>query len=107
MPLEVLHGAFMLFGRRARLEGTKIPLLAGLRIYLAGIEPVLAGLQFPDHNVSPSFSELFRSMAGQPSCSGPGRCILAIRREHDVSCRLRNDIGVQLAGDLSLCAGAR
>src|SRR6476620_10739558 len=82
MPLEVLHGAFMLFRRCARLEGTEIPPLAGLRIYLAGIEPVLAGLQFSDHDVSPSFSELFRSMAGQPSCSRPDSYVFAIAGEH-------------------------
>src|SRR6266581_8290877 len=41
MSLEILHVAFVLFGCRARLEGAEIAPLAGFRIDLAGIEPVL------------------------------------------------------------------
>jgi transporter family-2 protein len=49
MPFEMLHGALVLFRRGARFEGAQIAALARLRIDLARIEPVLAGLQFPDH----------------------------------------------------------
>jgi hypothetical protein len=49
MPLEILYLALVLLGRGARLEGAEIAPLAGLRIYLARIEPVLAGSQFADH----------------------------------------------------------
>ena len=49
VPLEILHGALMLFGSGARLEGSKVAAPAGLRIDLAGIEPVLARSQFADH----------------------------------------------------------
>jgi hypothetical protein len=43
-PLEILNGAFVLLSRRTRIKGTKISALAGLRIFLAGIETVLARL---------------------------------------------------------------
>ena len=49
VPLEILHRAFVLFGRRARLEGAEIAALAGLRVRLARIEPVFAGSEFADH----------------------------------------------------------
>src|SRR6185437_7958303 len=53
VPLEILHVALVLLGRGARLEGTEIAALAGLRIDLAGIKPVLARLQFADHGCGP------------------------------------------------------
>jgi hypothetical protein len=43
MPLEILHRALVLLRRRARTERAEIPPPAGLRILLAGIEPVFAG----------------------------------------------------------------
>src|SRR6478735_11029533 len=49
VPLEILHVALVFFRRRARFEGAEIAPLAGLRIDLAGIEPVFARLQFSDH----------------------------------------------------------
>jgi hypothetical protein len=58
MPLEILHLALVLFGRRARLEGAEIAALAGLGIGFAGIEPVLAGLQFADHGGISSYATL-------------------------------------------------
>src|ERR1700742_4427693 len=61
MPLEILHVAFVPLCRSARLEGAEIAALAGLRIDLAGIEPVFAGLQFADHGVA-SFDVLSRSI---------------------------------------------
>jgi hypothetical protein len=41
VPLEILHRSLMFLGSRARFEGTEIAALSRLRIYLAGIEPVL------------------------------------------------------------------
>src|ERR1700730_5989029 len=49
MSFEILYGAFVLLGGSARLEGSKVAAPAGLRIDLAGIEPVFAGSQFTDH----------------------------------------------------------
>jgi hypothetical protein len=57
VPLEILHGALVLFGGRARLEGAKIATLAGFRIHLSGIEPIFARLQFAYHGMRASFSE--------------------------------------------------
>jgi hypothetical protein len=49
MPLEILHGAFVLFGRRARFESAEIAPFAGPGVHFAGIKPVFARLQFADH----------------------------------------------------------
>src|SRR5579863_1651276 len=49
VPLEILHGAFVLFGSLARVEGPQVAALAGLAVLLAGIEPVLAGGELADH----------------------------------------------------------
>jgi hypothetical protein len=54
MPLEILHRAFVLFGRLARLEGAEIATPAGLWIGHARIEPVLARFQFADHVIIPT-----------------------------------------------------
>jgi len=43
VPFEVLHGALMLFGGSARLEGAEVATLPGLGIDLTRVEPVLAG----------------------------------------------------------------
>ena len=50
VPLEILHGALVLFGRSARFERSKIAALARLGIGFPGIEPVFAGSQFTDHD---------------------------------------------------------
>jgi hypothetical protein len=42
MPLEILHGALMLFRRRAGFEGSKVSAFARFRVDFAGIEPVFA-----------------------------------------------------------------
>ena len=55
MPLEILDLAFVLFGRRPALEGAKVAALAGFRIDLAGIEPILPRFELADHRVSPWF----------------------------------------------------
>src|SRR4051794_18565100 len=54
MALEVLHRAFVLLGGGAGAEGAQIAALAGLRILLARVEPVLAGFQLADHGGPPS-----------------------------------------------------
>jgi hypothetical protein len=46
---EVLYRPFVLFCRFSRIEGAQVSSLAGFGIYFARIEPVLAGLQFPNH----------------------------------------------------------
>src|SRR5690349_16373394 len=48
-PLEELHRALVLLGRRARLEGAEVPPLASLRVLLARVQTVLARLELPDH----------------------------------------------------------
>src|ERR1700759_3449252 len=55
VPLEILHVSLVLFGRGARLEGAEITALAGLRVDLARIEPVLAGSQLADHGGAPFY----------------------------------------------------
>jgi hypothetical protein len=57
MPLEILHGAFVLFRRRAGFEGSKVTAPARFRVYFAGIEPVFARLQFSDHRIRPLIDE--------------------------------------------------
>src|SRR5947207_15921044 len=49
--LEVLHGALMLLGRRARLERSKILPLPGLAL-LARVQTIPAILQLPNHAAS-------------------------------------------------------
>ncbi len=51
MPLEVLHGALVLFGGFPRGEGAEVASFASLRILFARVEAVFAGLQFPDHGL--------------------------------------------------------
>src|SRR5204862_6476898 len=49
VPLEVLHFALVLLGLVARREGAEVAALAGLRIGLARVQAVLAGLELADH----------------------------------------------------------
>ena len=49
MPLEILHGALVLFRGLARIKGAKIPSSIGARIDLAGIEPIFAGFELAYH----------------------------------------------------------
>src|SRR5689334_9876309 len=65
MPLEKLHGAFVLLGGFAAVEGAEVAALVRLRIRFARVEPVLAGLQFSNHRGSFRF-------ACRPG--GPARC---------------------------------
>jgi len=47
--LEVLDRSLVSLGGRSRLERAEVPSLAGLGIDLAGIQAVLAGLEFSNH----------------------------------------------------------
>jgi hypothetical protein len=49
MPLEILHVALVLLGRRPRPESAEVAALAGFRIHFTGVETVFAGLQFTYH----------------------------------------------------------
>jgi hypothetical protein len=51
--LEVLHRSLMLRGRSAGLERAQVPPLAGARILLPGVEPILTAGQFPNHPDTP------------------------------------------------------
>jgi len=49
MPLEELHGSFVPFGGFGRSERPDIPAPSRFGVLLSRIEPILAGLEFPDH----------------------------------------------------------
>src|SRR5499427_10801815 len=53
MALEILHGALVLLGRRARVERAEIAAAAGLRVDLARIEAIAARLELADHRRLP------------------------------------------------------
>ena len=50
MAFKVLHCLLVFLRRSFCLESAEISSLTRLRIFLAGIQPVLAGFQLPDHN---------------------------------------------------------
>lgn len=52
--LEELYFPLVLLCRFPRLERTQIAPLAGLGVRLDRVEPVFAGLEFPDHGLPPS-----------------------------------------------------
>ena len=47
--LEELHGPLVLFGGGPAAEGAEVPPPPGSRVTLAGVEPVLPRLEFPNH----------------------------------------------------------
>jgi hypothetical protein len=49
MPFEILNRAFVFLRRSLAVERTEIFSFARSRIFLAGIQPILAGFQFPNH----------------------------------------------------------
>src|SRR5947207_6739338 len=53
MPFEKLHRALVLFGSLQALECTEVAPLPRLRILLAGIQPITARAQFPNHRNRP------------------------------------------------------
>jgi hypothetical protein len=54
LAFEKLNGAFVLLRFRARRKRSEVPPLAGFRVELSGIEPILAGFQFADHGSAPA-----------------------------------------------------
>jgi hypothetical protein len=52
MPFEKLNRAFVFLRRGLAVERAEISSFARSRIFLAGIQPILAGFQFPNHNDS-------------------------------------------------------
>ena len=50
MAFKVLHRLLVFLCRSLCLEGAEISSLTRLRIFLAGIQPVLAGFQPSDHD---------------------------------------------------------
>ena len=49
MSFEELDGAFVLFGGGQGFEGAQVAPLAAFGIFLARVEAVFAGFEFPDH----------------------------------------------------------
>ncbi len=52
MPFEILNRAFVFLRCCLTLERAEIFSFARSRIFLSGIQPILAGFQFPNHNDS-------------------------------------------------------
>jgi len=52
MPLEILNRAFVFLRRGLAVKRAEVFPLARSRIFLAGIEPILARFQFPNHDDS-------------------------------------------------------
>ena len=52
MPLEILNRALVFLRCRLAVERAEISSFPRTRIFLARIQPILAGFQFPDHNDS-------------------------------------------------------
>ena len=52
MPLEILNRAFVFLRRSFAVERAEIFSFARSLIFLAGIQPILARFQFPNHNDS-------------------------------------------------------
>jgi hypothetical protein len=50
MPLEILNRVFMFLRRSLAVERAEIFPFARFRIFPTGIQPILAGFQFPNHN---------------------------------------------------------
>src|SRR5687768_15009355 len=68
MPLEELDLPLVLFCGLAAAECSQVPPLAGRRIQLAGVKPVLAGFELSDHRRPPVF---FRFLAPAPCLLAP------------------------------------
>jgi hypothetical protein len=51
VPLEILDFALVLLGGRPRTERPQVSPLAGFGIGLARVKPILAALEFPDHDL--------------------------------------------------------
>ena len=110
MPLEVLNGSFVFLCLCFRRERAEIPSFSRFRIFLARIQPILPGFQFPDHAPSiirrrsglralnldcrtmASFAEL-RRRSGTPDLQRPGR---PVRNPKHDQCSENRQIGRQM-----------
>jgi hypothetical protein len=52
MSLKILNRSLVFPRCRLSLERSQIPALSRFRIFLSRVQPVFAGLKFPDHAVS-------------------------------------------------------
>ena len=52
MPFEILNRAFVFLRSCVAVERAEIFSFARSRIFLAGIQPIPSGFQFPNHNDS-------------------------------------------------------
>jgi hypothetical protein len=66
MAFKVLHRLLVLLRRRFRLERAEISSFPRVRIFLAGIQPILAGFKFPNHGD-------FSVARGTPMHTSPSR----------------------------------
>src|SRR5262245_15154398 len=80
MTLEVLHGAFVLLGRRARLEGAEIAAPADLRVQLARIEAIAARLELADHGLAQPRPEGWRRACARGDMPRHAACALRTLR---------------------------
>jgi len=62
MALEVLHGALVLLGPRARVERAEVAAAAGLRVDLARIEAIAARLELADRRRLPRAARALRML---------------------------------------------
>jgi hypothetical protein len=53
MVLEILHRAFVLLGRSLAAKYAEIFSFSRSRIFFARVQPILPGLQFPNHKRFP------------------------------------------------------
>ena len=49
MPLKILNRSLVFLSCRLCIEGSQIPVLPCLRVFLPRIQPIFSGLEFPDH----------------------------------------------------------
>ena len=61
MPFEILNRALVFLRRSLAVEGAEILSFVRSRIFLAGIQPILSGFQFPNHNDSLGHDAQLRS----------------------------------------------
>ena len=95
MPFEILHFPLVLLSRRAASKRPQIAALAGLRVCLAGIETVLTGFQFSNHDsllerVLPRPAQAVNGLFDVTDSIGGGCGDNAIRRHVNFSPPLRH-----------------
>jgi hypothetical protein len=68
MPFELLNCAFVFLRRSLAVERAEIFSFARSRIFLAGIQPIFAGFQFPNHN-EPMMTEAMAVVRTAPAAT--------------------------------------